>query len=132
MRAEGDAAVLDYTRRFDTAGSEPRPLLVSAQELDEAIKRMSRELVAGLQVAIANVARVAEAGIGADASVELAQGQRVTLREVPVGSAAVYVPGGRAPYPEHGRDGRRHRPLRRRARRGGVRAARAPTARSTR
>jgi histidinol dehydrogenase len=23
----------------------------------------------------------------------------MTLREVPVGSAAVYVPGGRAPYP---------------------------------
>jgi histidinol dehydrogenase len=99
VRAEGDAAVLDYTRRFDTAGSEPRPLLVSAQELDDAITRMSRELVAGLQVAIVNVARVAEAGIGRDASVDLVQGQRVTLREVPVGSAAVYVPGGRAPYP---------------------------------
>src|SRR5690606_13571348 len=27
------------------------------------------------------------------------QGQRVTLREVPVRRAAVYVPGGRAPYP---------------------------------
>jgi histidinol dehydrogenase len=99
VRADGDPAVLDYTRRFDTAGSEPRSLLVSAQELDDAITRMSRELVAGLQVAIVNVARVAEAGIGRDASVELVQGQRVTLREVPVGSAAVYVPGGRAPYP---------------------------------
>jgi len=31
--------------------------------------------------------------------VTLAQGQRVLLREVPVSSAAVYVPGGRAPYP---------------------------------
>jgi histidinol dehydrogenase len=99
VRAGGDAAVLDYTRRFDTAGSEPRPLLVSAAELDDAITRMSRELIAGLQVAIVNVARVAEAGIGRDATVDLVQGQRVTLREVPVGSAAVYVPGGRAPYP---------------------------------
>jgi histidinol dehydrogenase len=99
VRDEGDAAVLDYTRRFDTAGSEPRPLLVSPQELDEAITRLSRELIAGLQVAIVNVARVAEAGVGRDAAVDLVQGQRVTLREVPVGSAAVYVPGGRAPYP---------------------------------
>jgi histidinol dehydrogenase len=99
VRAEGDAAVLDYTRRFDTAGSEPRPLVVPAQELDEAITRMSRELIAGLQVAIVNVARVAEAGVGHDASVDLVQGQRVTLREVPVASAAVYVPGGRAAYP---------------------------------
>ena len=99
VRAEGDAAVLDYTRRFDTVGDEPRGLLVSAQELDEAIRRMSRELIAGLQVAIVNVARVAEAGVGHDTSVDLVQGQRVTLREVPVASAAVYVPGGRAAYP---------------------------------
>lgn len=99
VRSEGDAALLDYTRRFDTAGSDPRPLRVSAQELDEAITRMPRELIAGLQVGIANVARVAEAGVGRDAAVELAQGQRVVVREVPVASAAVYVPGGRAPYP---------------------------------
>ncbi|HEY4915673.1 MAG TPA: histidinol dehydrogenase [Solirubrobacteraceae bacterium] len=99
VRDEGDAAVLDYTSRFDTAGSEPRPLLVSAQELDEAITHLSRELIAGLQVSIVNVARVAEAGVGRDAAVDLVQGQRVTLREVPVGAAAVYVPGGRAPYP---------------------------------
>ena len=99
VRDQGDAAVLDYTSRFDTAGSEPRPLLVSAQELDEAITHLSRELIAGLQVSIVNVARVAEAGVGRDAAVDLVQGQRVTLREVPVGSAAVYVPGGRAPYP---------------------------------
>jgi histidinol dehydrogenase len=31
--------------------------------------------------------------------VQLPQGQRVTLREVPMQAAAVYVPGGRAPYP---------------------------------
>jgi histidinol dehydrogenase len=99
VRAGGDAAVLDCTRRFDTRAGEPAPLRVTAEELDEAIKLLPLELVAGLQVAIANVALVAEAGVRADAPVELAQGQRVTLREIPVGSAAVYVPGGRAPYP---------------------------------
>ena len=99
VRADGDAAVLDYTRRLDTRGREPRPLTVAPEELDEAIKQMPLELVAGLQVAIANLARVAEAGVHADTTVELAQGQRVTLREVPVSSAAVYAPGGRAPYP---------------------------------
>jgi histidinol dehydrogenase len=99
VRAQGDAAVLEYTRRFDTAGSEPRPLVVTEDELDEAITRLPLELIAGLQVAIANLARVAEAGIGRDATVDLPQGQRIVLREVPVGSAAVYVPGGRAAYP---------------------------------
>ncbi len=99
VRTGGDEAVLEYTRLYDTAGSEPRPLRVGAEELDEAIKALPLELVAGLQVAIANVALVAQAGVSEDVSVELPQGQRVTLREVPVQAAAVYVPGGRAPYP---------------------------------
>jgi histidinol dehydrogenase len=99
VRAEGDVAVIDYTRRHDTGGAEPGPLRVSGEELDEAIRTMPLELVAGLQVAIANVALVAEAGVGNDVAVELPQGHRVTLREVPVAAAAVYVPGGRAPYP---------------------------------
>jgi len=50
-------------------------------------------------VTIANVAQVADAGVDRDASVALAQGQHVKLREVPVSAAAIYVPGGRAPYP---------------------------------
>jgi histidinol dehydrogenase len=98
VRAEGDAAILDYTRRFDTAGGEPAPLLVREEELDDAIRQLPLELVAGLQVAIKNVAFVAQAGVNEDIGVELSQRQRIVLREVPVGSAGVYVPGGRAPY----------------------------------
>ena len=99
VRTEGEDAVRDYTRRFDTAGTDPKPLLVTAEELDDAIRLLPLELVAGLQVAIANVALVAQAGVSEDVSVDLPQGQLITLREVPVASAAVYVPGGRAPYP---------------------------------
>jgi histidinol dehydrogenase len=99
VRDRGEDAVIDYTRRFDTAGNQPRPLRVPAAELDEAIKHLPLELIAGLQVAITNVALVADAGIGRDATVQLPQGQRIVLREVPVSSAAVYVPGGRAAYP---------------------------------
>jgi histidinol dehydrogenase len=100
VRAEGDEAVQEYTRRFDTAGGEPQELCVAAHELDEALEKMSLEVVAGLQVAIANVARVADASIGPErVIVELPQGHTVTLRELPVRTAAVYAPGGRAAYP---------------------------------
>jgi histidinol dehydrogenase len=99
VRADGDQAVRDYTRRLDTAGEEPRPLVVPAEELDEAIRQLPLDVVAGLQVAIANVANVAHAGVSEDVAVDLPQGHRVVLREVPLGSAAVYVPAGRAPYP---------------------------------
>jgi histidinol dehydrogenase len=99
VRSDGDGAVIDYTRRLDTGGREPRELRVAPEELDDAIKLLPLELVAGLQVAIANVALVAQAGSGEDTTVRLPQGQSVVLREVPVQSAAVYVPSGRAPYP---------------------------------
>lgn len=99
VRTGGDEALMRFTRAFDTRGAEPRPLRVPAQELDEAIRMLPLELVAGLQVAIANVALVAEAGVGHEQRVELPQGHRVLLREVPVAAAAVYVPGGRAAYP---------------------------------
>ncbi|HYM45879.1 MAG TPA: histidinol dehydrogenase [Solirubrobacteraceae bacterium] len=99
VRARGDEAVLERTRRFDTEGVEPRPLCVPQGELDEALERLDLELVAGLQVAITNVALVAQAGVSEDVAVELPQGQRIVVRELPVQSAAVYVPGGRAPYP---------------------------------
>lgn len=99
VRAEGDEAVKEYTRRFDTE-SEPRELRVAPEELDEALERMPLDVVAGLQVSIANVAQVADASIGPDqVTVELPQGHRVTLREMPVSAAAIYAPGGRAAYP---------------------------------
>jgi histidinol dehydrogenase len=100
VRAEGDDAVMEYTRRFDTDGTEPRELCVPASELDRALEQMPLDVVAGLQVAIANVARVADASIGSErVGVELPQGHTVTLREMPVGAAAIYAPGGRAAYP---------------------------------
>ena len=71
VRAEGDDAVRRYTRRFDTGGSEPRELVVGAQELDDALTQLELELVAGLQVTIANVAQVAQAGTREAASVPL-------------------------------------------------------------
>src|SRR5690348_13606794 len=63
VRARGDEAVLDYTTRFDLNGSEPKPLLVSPEDLDDAIEGLPLDVVAGLQVTIANVAQVADAGV---------------------------------------------------------------------
>jgi histidinol dehydrogenase len=95
----GDEAVLELTRKYDTHGAEPKPLLVAPPELDKALAALDRTVRDGLDVAIANVRAVAEADINQEQSVVLPQGQRVVLRDVPVRRVAVYVPGGRAPYP---------------------------------
>lgn len=95
----GDEAVVELTREYDTRGAEPKALRVADAELAEALAALDPAVRAGLELAIANVRAVAEAGVDDEREVALPQGQRVALRERPVARAAVYVPGGRAAYP---------------------------------
>ena len=103
VRAGGDAALREYTRRFDTGGTEPGPLVVADSELDAALQVLAPDIRHGLERAAENVGRVAAAGLADDRVVALDIGVharwQVALRGVPVARAAVYVPGGRAPYP---------------------------------
>jgi histidinol dehydrogenase len=96
VRAGGDEALRGYVERFDRVDG---PLRATPGELGEALGALAGDVRAGLETAIANVRTVAEAGIAADVDVALPEGQRVRLREIPVRRAAIYVPGGRAPYP---------------------------------
>src|SRR6202035_3604740 len=95
--AEDDAAVQRYTALSDA--DPPPPQRVGPEELEAALAELDPWVRYGLEVAIANVAEVAWAAGGEDREVTLPQGHRVVLREIPVGRAAIYVPGGRAPYP---------------------------------
>lgn len=99
VREGGDAALADFTRRLDCGGQDPPPVRVPSHELDAAAAALRSDIRAGLEVAMANVAAVAGASLGDDSEILLPQGQRVLVREIPVRRAAVYVPGGRAPYP---------------------------------
>jgi len=99
VQADGDAAVRALTARFDGVDRAGDVLRVSAAELDSSIAAIEPALLDALQVVTANVRAVAEAQLGSRVSLELAQGQRVELAELPVRRAAVYAPGGRAPYP---------------------------------
>ncbi|HZL54902.1 MAG TPA: histidinol dehydrogenase [Solirubrobacteraceae bacterium] len=97
VAAEGDAAVARYTALFDE--DPPPPQRVGPEELGQALASLDERVRAGLEVAIANVAEVAWSSAGMDHEVTLPQGHSVVLRELPVSRAAIYVPGGRAPYP---------------------------------
>lgn len=99
VRERGDEAVREYTRRLDTGGAEPAPLLVTDAELDQAADALHDDVRAGLERAIDNVGRVAAAGLREDQRVAFDEGHEITLREAPVQRAGIYVPGGRAPYP---------------------------------
>ncbi len=97
---EGDEAVLQYTREFDTRRAPTRGRCWSRRR---SSTRRSRACPwrwsRGCRWRSPTSPQVSQAGVGEDVATQLPQGQRVTVRELPVSAAAVYVPGGRAPYP---------------------------------
>ena len=98
--ASGDAAVLDLTARFDATEKAPDSLRVAPGVAEAALAGVEPQLREAMEMAIANVRAVAQAQLSADpARVELPQGQAVTVRELAVGAAGIYAPGGRAAYP---------------------------------
>jgi histidinol dehydrogenase len=100
VREGGDAAVLSLTERFDHAELGPAELRVDANELESSVGVLDPGVLDGLRTAIANVKAVAKAQVRNEpVTVDLPEGHRVEVVERPVRRAAVYVPGGRAPYP---------------------------------
>ncbi|UJA20080.1 histidinol dehydrogenase [Thermoleophilia bacterium SCSIO 60948] len=93
----GDEGALDVAREV---GEEPASLRVDPARCQAALEALDPELRAALELARENLTRVAEAelaAVGGKASVELAQGQTVTIASRPVAAAGVYAPGGKAP-----------------------------------
>jgi histidinol dehydrogenase len=99
VRAGGDRAVRDYSRTLDTGGREPQALIVPDDELDAAVGALDGAVRRGIERAIVNVEAVAAAHKPGPARATELGGNRVIHRTTAVERAAVYVPGGRAPYP---------------------------------
>jgi histidinol dehydrogenase len=99
VRRDGDVAVRELTERFDRAQLGPDELAVDPRELEGSLGALDPEVLGALRIAIANVRGVVRAQLRDPVAVELEQGQRIEVAEVPVRRAAIYVPGGRAPYP---------------------------------
>ncbi len=99
VRAGGDAAVAEIEARFGDGPVVPDTFRQPDEAVDTAASRLDPDLVAALEAAAANIRAVAGAQLSEDREVGLPQGQTVSLREVPVGSAGIYAPGGAAAYP---------------------------------
>jgi histidinol dehydrogenase len=98
VRADGDSAIVRLTERLDGVALDLERLRVPAAALEAAVEALDSELRASLGTAIANVRTVAEAQLREPVAVGLEAGQTIEVAELPVRRAAVYVPGGRAPY----------------------------------
>ena len=99
VQGEGDAAVLRLTGKFDAPGVTLESLRIDPDDAAAALAVVDPGLRQAMEAAAANIHQVAEAQLGSERAVQLPAGQEVTLREVPVGAAGIYAPGGRAAYP---------------------------------
>jgi histidinol dehydrogenase len=99
VRKRGDDAVAEFEARFGTGPAEPLTVPVPVSDVRSALERLDSDLRGALETAAANIRSVAEAQLVTERRVHLQQGHSVELRDIPVGSAAVYAPGGAASYP---------------------------------
>ena len=104
VKARGDAAVLEYTNRFDRLGaSSVTTLEIGQQELQDALAQLSPERRSALQTAADRVRAYHErqkAECGSDGfSYTEADGTVLGQKVTPLDRVGIYVPGGKAAYP---------------------------------
>ena len=97
VRERGDAALLEFTRRFD--GVSLDAIEVTTAEFAAAETALDTEQRQAVDRAIANVRHFHEAQIGAPLRVETAPGVVCERQFRPIDAVGLYVPAGVAPLP---------------------------------
>lgn len=97
VRARGDRALRELTRRFDGATLEA--LAVTEAEFSAAQSALSTAAQLALKRAIRNVRLFHEAQFPGPLSIETQPGVRCERRVVPIRAVGLYVPAGSAPLP---------------------------------
>jgi len=96
---EGDAALFDYTQRFDGLNLESAGIEVEAAEIDHACAALTPEQLKNLELAVERVRTFHQRQLKQswfdDHEPGILLGQKVT----PLQRAGIYVPGGKASYP---------------------------------
>ena len=97
VRERGDAALLEYTEKFDKASLSS--LKVTADEIDEAFALVDPKFVEILKAAAANIRRYHEKQKRSGFEIKEDNGVIIGQRVIPVDRAGLYGPGGTAAYP---------------------------------
>ncbi len=99
VREQGDAALVEFTARFDGVTLEPAALEVPAAEVAGAAARVGDEVLAALRLARARIEAFHRRQVPAGYRLEEPSGNVLGVMVRPLGRVGVYVPGGRASYP---------------------------------
>jgi histidinol dehydrogenase len=99
VRANGDKAVFEYTKKFDGADISKDNFIVSKEEIDEAYEKVDRKLIEVIRKSLQNIKSYHERQVRQtfidDSKPGIILGQRI----IPLETVGLYVPGGKAAYP---------------------------------
>ncbi|MAW87182.1 MAG: histidinol dehydrogenase [Phyllobacteriaceae bacterium] len=99
VRRDGDAAVMDFTRRFDRADLSATGLAVSEAEVDAALAAVDPETMRALELARDRIRAHHARQMPKDDRYTDAIGVELGSRWTAVEAVGLYVPGGTASYP---------------------------------
>jgi histidinol dehydrogenase len=100
VRARGDAALIEYTRRFDRVEARSvAELEIAPAEMDAALAALPAREARALGEAAARVRRFHERQLGESWQYAEADGTVLGQRVSPLERVGLYVPGGKASYP---------------------------------
>ncbi len=97
VRAEGDAALIRYTRRFDHVKLTPRQLKVTEAETSGAFQNIRPEFVASLRQVMENVQRFYRKSVPRPWRIRGPEGVVLGEHLVPLERVGIYIPSGTAP-----------------------------------
>lgn len=97
VKANGDRALFEYCKKFDRA--ELTSLQVTAEEIAEARKTVSPELMEVMEKAARNIRKFHERQVRNSFLINDEDGIVCGQKIIPVDRAGLYVPGGTAAYP---------------------------------
>ncbi|MBI4183206.1 MAG: histidinol dehydrogenase [Proteobacteria bacterium] len=99
VRAQGDSALIEYTRRFDRLSLTPAELRLGEAEIEAAAAGVDRQTRAALDLAARRIEDYHRRQMPQDERWRDAEGVELGWRFTPVGAVGLYVPGGTAAYP---------------------------------
>ena len=97
VKSLGDKALFDYTKQFD--GVELTTLLVSEEEVQAAYKKVPKDFIEAIQNIGANITDFHKKQIQQEWFEQLPEDAVMGMRNIPLQSVGIYVPGGLAKYP---------------------------------
>jgi histidinol dehydrogenase len=99
VTTRGDAALLEYTKRFDRIELGPATLRLTVAEIAAGADAAPADTVAALGLAAERIESFHRHQLPAPVDYVDAAGVRLGLRWRPIAAAGLYVPGGTAAYP---------------------------------